>query len=82
MKDPIERLRRRIEKLEKEMDIIMIQLEKVLKLYKSITEYYKYISTNIEKWGNIMRTFLMVVSLWLSFFVGFMVCGILTIGDK
>ena len=29
-----------------------------------------------------MRTFLMVVSLWLSFFVGFMVCGILTIGDK
>ena len=44
MKDPLTRLRERIEKLEKEMDVVMLELEKVLKLYKALTEYFKYIS--------------------------------------
>ena len=44
MKDILTRLRERVEKLEKEMNVIMIEMEKVMKLYKALTEYFKYIS--------------------------------------
>ena len=44
MKDPITRLQEKIERLEREMGLVTLQMEKVLRLYNSLMEYFKYIA--------------------------------------